>query len=256
VENTKCVFCGRTGADVKITREHTFSDWINTVLTVAVVGADITYERSIRRADQAGSVTTWPAKMAANHRIRVVCTDCNSGWMRSLEDEVAPLITPMIEGRPTKLTVDQQLTVATWAAMKTGVFEYVWSDETILDTSDRDVIRTQGRPPANVQVRLAAIESHGKPLCARGVDYVDNNTGEKIICLTLTIGCLVIQVFGGPAAGTYALETVGTPRADRIRIFPPATNTIQWPPSVTLTDYTMTAFVNPLGSAARDMTPR
>jgi hypothetical protein len=34
--------------------------------------------------------------------------------MHRAEDAVAPIITPMIEGRLAELTVDQQFTIATW----------------------------------------------------------------------------------------------------------------------------------------------
>jgi hypothetical protein len=170
--------------------------------------------------------------------------------MKRWEDAAAALIKPMIKGQSAKLTVDQQLTVATWAAMKAAVFEHAWSEEMILTAADREVIMMQDRPPASVQVRLAAIELDGSPLRARGVGYVDNRTSEKIICLTLTIGCLVVQVFGGPGAGTHGLQTSSMPRTDRIRIFPPATNTVQWPPPVALNDQTLPAFENPLGPLA------
>lgn len=250
MENGKCVFCYRTGADIKITREHMFPNWINKVLPAAAVGPDITYERNIQHGLQAGTVNTWSGKLVADYTIRAVCLDCNSGWMGRSEYVVAPLIEPMIKGHPAQIAVDQQLTVATWAAMKAAVFEYSWSEETILTTVDRDVIMTQNRPPASVQVRLAAIESDGTPLRARSVGYVDNRTGEKIICLTLTIGCLVVQVFGGPGAGTHGLHASNVPRTDRIRIFPPVTNTMQWPPPVALNDQTLPAFENPLGPLA------
>ena len=250
MNNTKCIFCGRTGADIKITKEHTFSNWINEILTVGIVGPDITYERSIQHGAQAATVNTWSATVVADHTVRAVCKDCNNGWMKRSEDAAAPLIELMIKGQPAQLAVDQQITVATWAAMKAAVFEYAWSGDTILTTADRGVIMTQDRPPASVQVRLAAIESDGSPLRARGVGYVDNRTGEKIICLTLTIGCLVVQVFGGPGTGTHGLQTSSMPRADRIRIFPPATNTVQWPPTVALNDQTLPAFKNPLGALA------
>lgn len=52
IANTACVFCGRTGATVKITKEHTFSNWINEVLTPAAMGPDITCERSISHGPQ------------------------------------------------------------------------------------------------------------------------------------------------------------------------------------------------------------
>jgi hypothetical protein len=35
---TVCIFCGKTGATVKINREHTFSDWLNDVLTPFPLG--------------------------------------------------------------------------------------------------------------------------------------------------------------------------------------------------------------------------
>jgi hypothetical protein len=142
-----CLFCGATGASVKITREHTFSNWINKVLTADIIGPDISYERSIMHGPQAGAVKTWPATEAAGHTLKAVCATCNSGWMCGLEDAVRPLIEPMIKGYPASLTTGQQITIATWATMKTAVFENVWTDESVLTTEDRDVIRTQNSPP-------------------------------------------------------------------------------------------------------------
>jgi hypothetical protein len=246
VDNRVCIFCGRTGAEVKITREHTFPNWINGVLTAAVVGPDITYERRIEHGPNAGTVDTWPASAVADHVLRAVCTDCNSGWMEGWESAVRPLILPMIKGEPAKLTVDEQLTVATWAAMKTAVFQYIWSEDPILTAADRDVIMTQNRPPASVQVRLAAIESNGTPLRAHAVGYKRADTGDEIICMTLTIGCMVVQVFGGPGAGTQALRTTGRPGTNFIGIYPPAPKTVQWPPPTVLNDQTLPAFSHPL----------
>jgi hypothetical protein len=44
---------------------------------------------------------------------------CNNGWMSDLETAVRPLM-PMIKGYNASLTTDQQITVATWASMKTA----------------------------------------------------------------------------------------------------------------------------------------
>lgn len=166
--------------------------------------------------------------------------------MQRWESAVKPLIEPMIKGEAAELTVDEQLMVATWAAMKTAVFEYVWSEDPILTAADRDVIMTQDRPPASVQVRLAAIESNGTPLRVDAVGYKRADTGDAIICMTLTIGCLVVQVFGGPGAGTHALRTAGRLGTNFIGIFPPAPKTVQWPPPDALNDQTLPAFAHPL----------
>jgi hypothetical protein len=48
---TACIFCGKTGATVKINREHTFSDWLNDVLTSAQVGTEINCQRTTRGDD-------------------------------------------------------------------------------------------------------------------------------------------------------------------------------------------------------------
>jgi hypothetical protein len=181
VKNTPCIFCGATGANVKITREHTFSDWINEALPPEIVGPDISCERCILHGPQAGTVNTWPAKEVAGHKVRAVCTTCNNGWMSDLETAVGPLIEPMIKGDNASLTTDQQITVATWAGMKTAVFEYVWTDEPILVATDREIMATQNRPPANVQVRLAAVESNGYPLRAIGRGYEARVVGGILI---------------------------------------------------------------------------
>jgi hypothetical protein len=240
--------CRATGADVKITREHTFPNWINDVLPRAVVGPDITYERSIQHGPQAGTVRTWPAAQVAGHTLRAVCQNCNSGWMAQLEGAARPVITPMIKGETSALTTEQQITVATWAAMKAAVFEYVWTGDPILTAADREVIMTQNRPPARVQVRLAAVESDGYPLQVRGLGYETRGTSDTALCLTLAVGCLVAQVFAEPGAATQGLRFSGTPGADFIRIYPPDMQAVRWPPPQALDDQTLVAFADPLAA--------
>jgi hypothetical protein len=250
VDSRTCIFCGATGASVKITREHTFSNWINQVLTHDVIGPDISCERSIMHGPQAGTVSTWPATEAASHTLRAVCETCNNGWMSGLEGAVRPLIEPMIKGYNATLTPVQQITVATWATMKTAVFEYVWTDDPVLLADDRDIIRKQNRPPASAQVRLAAVESNGYPLRALGRGYELRGTAVKALCLTLTIGCLVTQVFGGPGACHHGFQQTSTTGADFIGIFPPQMRTVQWPPVTALDDTSILTFADPLAAVA------
>ena len=248
MSGTGCIFCGATGATAKITREHTFSNWINEVLTPEVVGPEISFERSILHGAGAGTVNSWPASQVASHTLRAVCATCNNGWMAELEGQVRLLIEPMIRGYKASLTVEQQITVATWATVKTAVLEHVWGDDPVLTAAECEVIMTQNRPPASVQVRLAAVESNGYPLRALGRGYEVQGSGPKAICLTITIGCLVVQVFGGPGAGTEGLRTVGRTGADFIGIFPPPMRTVQWPPPSAHDDSSLLVFAHPLAA--------
>lgn len=246
MSNTSCIFCGATGASVKITREHTFSNWINEVLTPQVVGPDITCEHSIMQSGQAAIARSWAVTAAASHVLRAVCETCNNGWMSQLEAAVRPLIEPMIRGYDASLTPEQQIIVATWTALKTAVFEYVWTDNAVLTAADRQVIMTQNRPPASVQVRLAAAESNGYPTRALGRTYEVGGQADKAICLTIMVGCLVTQVFGGPGAGTHGFQKAGRTGADFVGIYPPQMKTIHWPPSGALDDTSLLAFAHPL----------
>jgi hypothetical protein len=245
-----CIFCGASGATVKITLEHTFSNWINDVLPAAVIGPDVTCERTMAQAGQAAVIESWSTSQVASHKLRDVCATCNNGWMSLLEGEVRPLLTPMIEGYNSSLTIDQQITVATWTTMKAAVFEYVWSDDPVFSGADRETIRSQNRPPATAQVRIAAIESNGYPLRAIGRVYELADSDDRALCLTITIGCLVLQMFGGPGAGTAGLRRPARIGGNFTGIYPPQMQPVQWPPPNALDDAGLGAFADPLAHRA------
>lgn len=255
VSHAVCVFCGATGATVKISKEHTFSNWINQVLSPAVVGPGLSIERSVHHGPQAGTSNVWPVTKVASHEVRAVCKPCNEGWMSSLEVHVRPLIEPMILGHDALLAPDQQITVATWASLKAAVFEYAWGTEPVLTQADRAIIMTQNRPPASVQVRLAAVESRGYPLLAKARGYVRADTTDIAYCLTLSIGCLVIQVFGGPGAGFHGFQVPSGGAPTYVGIYPPAMHTAQWPPPRALDDATLQSFADPLQGVAGQLGP-
>ena len=118
----------------------------------------------------------------------------------------------------------------------------------ILYLADRNVLVTQARPPASIQVRLAAIESQGIPLRALGRGYERREQGDKALCMTMTIGCLVVQVFGVPDAGNHDFQHAGRTGSDFIGIYPPQMQTVAWPPHTVLDDASLLAFAHPLAA--------
>jgi hypothetical protein len=224
-----CVFCRRPDADIKITREQTFPDWINDLLPRAAE-PDIECKRSTLCDPR--PVPTWTATAAPDHAYRAVCQPCNARWIAPLESEVQHLLTPMIRAdtASARLRRQDQIKVATWAALKAAIFEYVWTDDPVLTGQDREFIRTQNRPPASIKVRLAVRRPGGNPPRARGHVYELGGRGEKALCLTMTIGCLVAQVCREPSARTEAFRPPGKPDST-ITIFPPRPGSVPWPPS-------------------------
>ena len=229
-----CIFCRRPDADIMIMRDRTFSKWSSEVLPPAVVGPHISCERSVI-CDQR-PVKSWFATEAVGYTRWAVCQPCNAGWITGLEGAVQLLLPPMIKGHNAQLEPDEQITVATWAVLQAAMFEHVWTGDPVLTGADREIIRKQNRPPASVQVRLAALQPDRYLLRAHGRVYENREQGDKALCLTITIGRLVVQVLGGPGADTKALRATGRLGTDVIRIFPPQAETVPWPPPKPLDD--------------------
>jgi hypothetical protein len=232
-----CPFCRARAADVKITGEYLFTGWASELAAPGGTGPDmpdIRCERSVSPGSPGSQDETagpWPVAEVAGHSRRAVCDTCHGGWMASLEGAARPFLTPMIKGSEMPLTTEDQITLATWAVLKAAVFEHVWTHDPILTSADCETIMTQKRPPAGVQVRLAQAKPDGEPLRAYGRVCESGGQGDKAVSVTITIGRLAVQVFGGPGAGPQALRTAGRAGADFVGIFPAQPETVRWPPS-------------------------
>jgi len=249
-----CVFCGATGDCAKITKEHLFPAWVNTVLTPQVIGPSVSNTRTWGSKHQAPQSKTWPVNAPSTATVRIVCAPCNNGWMSDLEEAVKPILEGPILGRGgVRFTPDQELDLATWACMKTMVFEYFWPDDAQVFTSaDRTILRTHGLPPATARIDIAAVESKGQPVQAFRVAY--SSPGQRpdrpqaddlSLCMTMAIGCFVVQVRGGPGAGEHGFTAFGRVRTDSVSIFPPSLPHAAWPPAVPFNDDTLRAFAHP-----------
>ena len=220
-----------------------------------MLGQDISFERTIVKADTTIQTSTSPVERLAVIEQRLVCEECNSGWMSELEGKTKSLVAPMILGYNATLTADQQLTIATWAAMKTMVHEFVWgADQSpISPQNDRDIVMHERRPPATMQIRLAAVESKGRPIAVfrrlhqRKHPQVQAPTAQdSVFCVTIVLGCLVIQIFGGPAATTNKFDQTAKIAPNFLSIWPPNVTAINWPPVIVLDDAGLEAFAHPL----------
>ena len=131
-----CIFCERAKPLVTITREHLFSRWIDRILTPELLGPDRSFERTAAGADGVATSKTWPTEVIAAIEAPVVCggsaDGCNGGWMGRLNGQVEQLLEPMMLGKPRILSPEEQLTIATWAAMKSMVLDYVWEPEQVI----------------------------------------------------------------------------------------------------------------------------
>lgn len=98
----QCVFCDNTASSC----EHIWSEWTHKLFETTSNSSH--HGRYLEKSDNADG-----SYVAAGHllrpgdvstvKVRVVCTECNNGWMSRLEEEVRPFLERMIQDIPCKL---------------------------------------------------------------------------------------------------------------------------------------------------------
>lgn len=243
-----CIFCGAA----ELTREHIFPRWLTKVLDAAVVGPDVTSERT-RRSSEGEHRQEWSATDVAGFVARVVCGPCNNGWMSELEARVQPSLAPMIAGQPARLAPAVQLDLAAWTAMKAFVVEFGLGavDEVVASADDRRGLMDAGHPPGAVPVRLGAVERAGVPNSVRRIVYNVGREGTDrglAACTTFTLGCAVLQVCYGLGI-TIDWTQSSRPGPDHLPLNPPCLEPVSWPPSVVLNASLLAEWESPIEAA-------
>lgn len=223
-----CIFCGLR-AD---TREHLFPDWVNRIVAeTSFLGQFLVV------TDEGMKRRRYDTNQAANLEARIVCHRCNHGWMSDLETEAATLLKPMALGEQTKLTTPEQLVVAQWAAKTAMVGEWIMGYRPLVfSQEDREMVRTERRPPARARVCIAAY-SRDIPTATRfvraGVTAQDQNAPPMDVYIhTIQILHVILQVRGThsfPATDNRSLDRIAEPRDIEIPLFPPVAR-CDWPP--------------------------
>lgn len=81
-------------------------------------------------------------------QIQCVCGKrCNNGWMRTLDEKAAPLLTPILTGQSVRISPAQQATIAAWAVMKAIVAEYDDPDYATTHHMQRRRVMNKQLPP-------------------------------------------------------------------------------------------------------------
>jgi hypothetical protein len=217
-----------------------FPRWLNTIFPT-----DENAERKpewLRHVADEGGVypVAWSSTEIASLTTRLVCHDCNTGWMAELEERARPILTPLIKGNASSVTQAEQLVIATWATKTVMVLEPSLTPEHNFTREQRDIVRTQDRPPASVEVSMSGVEGPIAPMgfsCARVRLLIEDSPFSDYHFYTVYIGSLVLQIFrpDPPPADYGSLERMNIPHEVKaspdvaVVIFPPVPRA-SWPP--------------------------
>lgn len=217
-----CIFCGRT----PLTKEHLIGRWAGRFVDRERRNI---FQRSDREGEppQPGDTRRWQAN-SYDRQARVVCEDCNGGWMSDLETAVSLLLDPeALDGR--QLDPKEQALLATWA-MKTAL-----TMDAAQSPHDRvipfEVARRFGRDrqlPDGAQVWMASYTGGDDQIPAfagLGIDLDDRQNPRRgwrdIAVSTFVVGPFVFQVFSAiRALGSTALERTFSPGPHIARLWP------------------------------------
>jgi hypothetical protein len=149
-----CVYCGGSG----MSKEHIFPDWLapyvprtRTTNTehFQLLERDGTPRQELFRKQQGDPYT---------RKLRVVCQECNNGWMSRLQTETKPILLPLLTGQSTTLYRKQQTILARWIAMSIMTADFRPPADPAISQGERARVMAGNRVGSNWRIWIGNYE--------------------------------------------------------------------------------------------------
>lgn len=170
-----CVFCHRKGQT--LTREHVYPDWLSSLFDKDTKGINEVSGNSVNRV--------WQGRVF-QHKVKLVCGDCNNGWMSTLEAEAKDLITSLAfthDGRT--LSEEEQKKISLWVHKTVLIINKAVGGKGEFNIPDSfyEQLYEHRQPTANILVtvgwRMLANGSKDQPLASFEIKQVSTMEVEK-----------------------------------------------------------------------------
>lgn len=182
-----------------------------------------------------------------NKRLRIVCEDCNGGWMGALETAVKSLLIEMFNGTgQVRLDEGAQLTLARWAFKTVAVLTQLGSIKTFPLAHCRELYGS-GQPPASSHIWIGSasinVNALGQQLAESRYEpkMAKVTIGERtveVFCYSARFRLInvVFDVFGYVPTEGFSLHADLPPDLRRalLPIWPSEAPTILWPSETNL----------------------
>jgi hypothetical protein len=234
-----CIFCG----NIANSHEHLLPEWLQSILP--------SDEPAIHYREVGGVKTSWEKK-PFTETTRIVCHECNTGWMGRLEEFAKPILTPAVARTelPCQFDLREQWIAAQWAVKTCFVFQSL-GPKLLAPSIHPFLLRLNGRPPPQVTVFIG---SHHralkdppssvyiqKPLAlvSRGNDKSVPDFGYLAFLAVGGVSFLVV----GHRFGSY-FEVVTSEHTTRMvaKIWPWSAKVLPWPPELLLDEELIVPF--------------
>lgn len=215
----ECAFCQ---SKANLNGEHIWSDWLNPLLPGR--------KRFNVRNDKRQIIKTWTSP-ELNWKAKVVCKDCNGGWMSNLEDKHAkPSLSDLITGKK-GIPIDQSRakSIAVFAFKTAVVLDHLVRNRTpFFDIAARHEFRNSLTIPAGVGVFIAASALSGRGE-ANTLYFESNLSAPRFFhayVLTYCVEHVVIQV---AACKSFGVSTAKVQNYFAVPLWPEVPAGFVWP---------------------------
>ncbi len=228
----RCIFCG---APPPLTGEHLFSDWMHHFIPREYK----TWSTSTFKEDPTGRYRSRQNHGGDPRDLKVQCVcgpRCNNGWMSGLEKKVKPILAPMIDGKSTRLNQVDQLTLSTWAVLKSIVLEYSTGAVPVTSWKQRRQFMLRQRPPRGWRVWIGHYTDTGwRPSFTNKSFAVTSNhsvyaTRHNTQTLTFLCGQVLIHLVRRPHQFGDDLWNFSPEVEQKLVQIWPVRAGVEWPP--------------------------
>lgn len=130
----KCIFCQGTG----MSKEHFWPDWLRNHIYTSINDKH-TSEFHISEGKNPSVLTRKDERSGhlITKKFRVVCVECNTGWMSKLEEKMKPIILDIINSKTVSLDKTKLEELSRWIVMKVIVAEQSEENTQVTPEMDR-----------------------------------------------------------------------------------------------------------------------
>lgn len=207
-----CIFCEKSN----LTKEHLFPDWLQKFIPRTDKHVRHLVRRTFR--DEATGKENSIISRGKLHRpgdamsqtLRVVCADCNNGWMSRLQILAKPIVIPLITDDWHKIDRDSQTVLAAWITMIVIVAEYA-DLMTVAITPEQRREFMNSRLPLDASIisigtfkgKARANFHHFSTVFFRKNSPPKDLHQANVQMTTITIGNLIFQMFSHTSTGNF-----------------------------------------------------
>jgi hypothetical protein len=235
----RCAFCGATGA---LSLEHVLPQWLRQDLAHADFSrTNMPFLENFRSdARQRYGPDTMSLlnqrEMLLQTRVRRVCRACNNGWMSDLEQQVIPLLQPLMADQTVVLNPAMLATLSTWACKTAMMLEYAFPKYQSSTAEEMSHVRAYGEPSPQAHVWLIRHGGEVGHLGCRSIGMgirhrrdLDLGPPDRANAhwTLLVLGHAALAISTSSVDG-FVVRPIWRDRRNARRIWPPPVRAISW----------------------------